>query len=231
MSDETKAVSFEQEKGQAPEADVVEEPKTDVASQKEEQPSGITREEVQALLDRQYRQLQSLVDKAEDRTVKRVQDRFAQLEDRRKKLEATGTRISDERFQQLKEEEAMKIFSEFDDDKDAQPFVDDGPTEAEKERVRLHTERIYKDAGVTIEKEDPEAKELNFDDPYYFLDSLRVAVQKKKARLEGQQKPEMSPETAAARSPAVGGSGGRSDPLDGITDPKELYKRHFERGK
>lgn len=186
----------------------------------------ITREQLDAELkkvqEQAFREAQSLVDKGDNRVSKEVRERFQALDDRRAEMTAAGQPVSDEAFARLLEDERLKILAST-DGQAAQPG-DGEDTEALIEDTNRKAQEIWKEVGVTIEKDDPEASSLDFTTPAIFLTTARAAAIVKAARLKGEGQPAETPEQIAARIGALGGSGGQSNPIANITDPSTLIK-------
>lgn len=80
--------------------------------------------------------------------------------------------------------------------------------------------RLMTEAGITLERGDPEIKGIRQDSPTAYLMSILEAVNAKKARLEAEKKGK-----AQAATPMMGGNATPGNPLSGITDPRELLTR------
>ena len=227
MSDEPgkTVVSFGADPGQE-QTGVIE---GDAATEEGQEP--ITREQLEAELkkvqEQAFRQAQSLVDKGDNRVSKEVRERFQALEDRRAEMTAAGQPVSDEAFARLLEDERLKILAST-DGMAAQPG-DGEDTEALIEDTNRKAQEIWKEVGVTIEKDDPEAEQLDFTTPEIFLTTARAAAIVKANRLKQEDgEPAETPNQIAARIAALGGSGGQSNPIANITDPATLIKMGLE---
>lgn len=237
VSDEQrKLVSFQQEDGSSQEdvPTLRSGAAVDDADGTETVSEGITEAQIRAIAKAEAtRVAQSLSDKSEHRLTKRMNE----LEDRRAKMAADGHVISDESFDQLKEQETLRALA--DDDAQADPS---GVGSQEDERVSAVVNRravqimqeVGEDQGVdnlTIEESDPEAKLLKFDSPENFLISMKEAAETKAERLSGGEPAveEVLDESLMARVPTISGKSRRSNPIANMTDPSDLYDLAFSK--
>lgn len=186
----------------------------------------ITTEQLNAALERIKQEsisaAQSLVDKADNRLGKRMQE----LIDRRKQLEAEGQPVSDEAFNRLLEEERLRVIAQ---DEQSPQVVE---TDDEIAEINRQAKQILESKGLTLEKEDPEAAYVNLDHgPQVFLATLEIAADMKAKRLGATQEPQSNYDaTAAARLP-VSGKQTAANPIAHITDPSTLLNMAWSKSK
>ena len=224
VDDRTQVVSFGQQQGQAAEDNIQED-----VTNKEQDGDYITRADFERELKRvredASRIAQSFADKTDSRLTKRMQE----LNDRRKELESQGQPVSDEAFNRLVEEERLREIA-LGDVLPAQGGRYE-LTEDDVKEVNQKVAKIWEEAGVEIEENDPEAEHLNYDTPETFLATAKIAAQIKAERVNGQTETQSEETTAspAARIPTLGGQQKASNPIANITDPNELLRMAWEK--
>lgn len=199
MSDEPKGISFQGEPSGQPE-------------NKEGKPvEYLTRQEAERLkadiLEDVKRQTQSLTDRASSRIEKRVQDELKKFDEVVKIQKQAGIEIDQATLKNLRNEIVTNALTQVEDQ--PAPAMQSGQPPSSTEQALIAftnqaAEAIAEELGVTLEKDDPEAKLVNHDSPKAFLSSLRKATEAKKQRLEQSPASDVRVPTMNVGSPSVG---------------------------
>lgn len=190
----------------------------------EQEPNYVTTEQLRAELDRIKQEslsaAQSLIDKADNRLGKRMQ----QLIDRRRELEAQGQQVSDAAFNKLLEEERLKVIAQGDQpDQVGAPEIPDEVAE-----VNRLAGKMLEDMGVSLEEDDPEAEYVKFDNPQVFLTTLKIAAELKQKRV-GTENQQIN--THAEARVNLAGKQSAANPIADITDPSTLLDMAWKNKK
>ena len=178
-----------------------------------ETPAYITRQEAETLAQQAaeavWRKAQGYADKSSSR-----------LEQRVKELQGLLGPLTNEQRAQLE-----KTLTQPDGSQQAAGATPDaagpagGGQQATAEQVNAEAERIYREAGVALEENDPEAKLVDQSSPDRFLATLREATATKAKRVNG----------SPARMPFLGAGGKAGGTLQGIQDSDRLWKEASEK--
>jgi hypothetical protein len=232
MGEDTKSVAF-QGAGQPP---VTPSPVAEAVQGNVKVPEYITREEAQRMAqeasEAAFRKAQGLIDKGNAGTLKQVQGKLKALEDMFKLQEKVGMTVTPEQKDKMKNDVLMQAFTETPESTPIpagnQPAQVGTQDEAEQDPVTAEAWQMMKDAGITIEDNDPETKTLDQSSPYKFLKSIDAAIAAKKARITSNPQ-----QTQAVHTPTNLGASGlpNSNPIQNITDPRELLRMGLNRSK
>lgn len=230
MTEQTQPVAF-QGPGQAPE---IPSPQPVEGEQGKATPEYVTKEEAQRLAKEAaaeaLRQAQSLFDKGNDRTMKKVQ---ADLQNLSKSLDLqrkAGIEVSPEQEETLRQRVISQVLSAPDQPESppatqaAQAQAPAKPAE-ELDPINAEARKMEAAAGVVVAEDDPEFKTIIVNrSGYEFLKSVEAAIAAKKERLG------MPPENAI---PNLGGGTNNADPnpIKNITNPDKLIKMGYEQRK
>jgi len=169
----------------------------EVSNQEQEPSPYLTREEAQRLFEEQknevLKQTQSLTDKASSRLDKKLRDELKKINDVIDLQKKAGIPITPEQERALRQEvydSTIKQFGEEEEpsDKTAQPNIPQDPQQAAQMAAAAVIDSlvkdVYKEAGVTVMEDDPEAELIDRSSPTAFLTSIRQAAEKKKQRIQ-----------------------------------------------
>ncbi len=146
-----------------------------------------------------------------DRTA-RINSELAQIKSR---LEATGVQLAPEQELKLRD----KIGNEIDQPADDEPQAEAGqasPAQGADQLIAEFVGHVFKDAGTTVTRDDPEWKDLQavidatFNDPMGHIKVTRAAYKAAEAKA---QRTTSNSESATART--LGSGGAPSTNLDG----------------
>lgn len=234
--DQTKAVEFSQGGQPGGEASPPE-------PQSAAQPKYLTMEEAQHLAqeaeERAFRRAQGLYDKRSEGIEKRVQTALEGLGNTLTALKANGLEITPEVEARLRAgelERALTAPSASPPSTEPGPAQDPGqePDEEPGDPITAEAWTMMREAGVTIEPGDPEAKTLDNSSGYRFLKSVEAAIEAKRARLGGSPPGEATPSqppTPPVAPTNLGGIGRHEpNPIANVTDPATLLAMAFKSG-
>lgn len=232
MSDEQrKSVSYSP--GQAQDQEVIT-PEGD-AGRTEPSTQDITVEKIEELISDKFqkefeKRLQSLSDREKGPFVAMLDRRIDKLLEARDELAKGGHQISDEKFNQLVEQETVNALASSTRLDSAQGGGQIDPEVAETNlRGAVLIETIGKLAGLEnfdLQDGDEEYSDIVLDgSAQEFIESVEKAALAKARRLTEVGPGERTPidESKIARLPTLGPAGKRSNPLEGITDTTELW--------
>jgi len=192
-----------------------------------ETPSGLTKDEVleliaesnQSTLTEAQRYAQSLVDKADNRFQKRIE----QIQDRAKAL---GLGENDPAVQQqINEVKRQALVEEFNSEgqQEPSPAQGDAPTDPLAVYANQRQQAIIDEfGGIALQKSDPEAAGIKADTLEEYITSYRTQLAEKVKRLEQESK---LPGKPATRLGNLGSGGAPGNPIVDINDPRELIKK------
>lgn len=205
----------------------------------EAQPQYVTLEQVQQMLEDNFRRAQSLYSKGQAGFEKKIQADLKNLEKALDLQRKAGITVSPEQENQLKQQVINQAFTE-----PEQPIQPELPgqqpaqaaewEEPDNEVTAIAWEMMDK-AGVDVLTDDPEYKQhlAKYDDPNYegdeidYLQDVKAAIKAKQIRLSAQPQP-----AAPARLPTNQGGAG-SGPSNLITGPinlDDLWKKVEQSG-
>lgn len=199
------------------------------------------------------RKIQSGDDRIESRVIGRLQDEFRELDRSVAKMKEAGIQVDDDQISALKQRRMLREIG-------GEPVTEEGqlagpaleepqgppsPPDAAANPVLAEAAQMMADAGVKIERDDPEAKliDLQTTSIKKFLDSIDAAIKAKLKRVqpsasEGEEPEENVTDTeskranAAVRNPGTGFRKG--SPASGSPSGLEGYdylKRHYSNKK
>lgn len=163
--------------------------------QEQQQPQYLTLKEAQRLLEEQkdevLRQTQSLTDKASSRLDKKLRDELKKINDVISLQKEAGIPITPEQENAMRQKVYDKALQQFGEEEEPTTTAQEQPVDprqmaemAAAAVVSGMANDIYKEAGVTVKDNDPEAEMVDHSSPTAFLNSLRAAVEKKKQRVQ-----------------------------------------------
>jgi hypothetical protein len=164
------------------------------------QPSYVTRADLEAAMRQAIKEAQSMMDKKDDTTVKAVNAKLADLDQRILALRAAGYNMTEADVKAAKDLAVRQVLMEG-GQQAGQPVPQPGEN---FDNVNRQAEAIFKRYGIIVTAEDDEAKEVDMSSPEAFIASLPDAAMKKKARLAQASGPTAPPE---ARMPGNTASG------------------------
>ena len=182
----------------------------------------IIEERSNATLTESKRFAQSLVSKSENRFRERIGD----IQERAKKL---GLGENDPAVQEqinIVKREALKEEINPEGIEEQLPAQDAEPENPLAGYVQQRQEAISKEFGVVVGQNDPEAQNIQHETMEGFLLSYKEAAQAKKERIEKEGQLQGAP---AGRLGNLGSGGAPGNPIAEINDPRELFKRAFNR--
>ena len=198
MSDESKGLSFSGEPGGLPQ--------TSSGSGEGETQQYLTRKEAEGMMaqlrEESKRHAQSLADKAEDRTNKRIREEMANLKKLANAAQLTPEQVAAARakiFEDAYADEPASLPSSTQATQPAQVEQRNQPAKSEDQvYAERATKRIARKYGIDIDESDPEAQDLqgaaDVDD---WIERYEAAVQRKRQRVTTP---------AAGRMPTMGGA-------------------------
>lgn len=163
-----------------------------VESGKGAQPEFLTREEAERLKEDILRQTQSLTDKAASRMDKRLAEELKKIDDVVKIQRESGITITPQQESDLRRTAYDKVLKETTQEPQGQlntvtpnPSIQTLPPEvvAQAQLANEIAQDIFEELGVTVEDKDPEASMVDMSSPKAFVNSIRVAAEKKKQRV------------------------------------------------
>ncbi|MFA5378402.1 MAG: hypothetical protein WC455_21790 [Dehalococcoidia bacterium] len=180
------------------------------ASLQEQQPepvSYVSRDEFVQALEMTKREMQGLVDKSASRTDKRLAESMAKVDDLIQLNKAAGipyTPQQEEQLRRVARDQALTPPQEqqFHTETLQQPS---GREPAGVDPVTATANAIITNSGVSLDKRDPEFKmiDINTEDPFEYLQSVKNAVAKKTERLaKPKGNPAATPGALVQGSPA-----------------------------
>lgn len=183
---------------------------------------------LQEFSEASLKQMQSIAQSFADRKGNQINAEMqAQLDKIDQKYEAwkaQGLPVTE----QMRENARNKLLeSEFTNDLSNAP-TPRNPMASEVEAAVL---KIYEEAGIEIERDDPEAKLLDNSSYIGFYESVRPAVEAKRKRLieEGKLEPDKDLAGANFRKPIGGGPGGPANPWADEYDPDLLIAQGLKK--
>jgi hypothetical protein len=221
----TKALFGGEPAGQPDKTPAPEQAPTVTSEAKEPQPRYLTVEEFNRALDereaKRKRDEQSMADRIRNQTQKG-------LEKLLKAAQAAGITYSPEQVEGLRNGVAQQVQNEITQpeqtspDQAGQPKPDAAAQAPKPPTSDWRTEtrdKLYAKHGIQLEPGDPEVSTLTDANQVDLILSLDAALKAKSERLA----------RSAGRVPFVPASGDPTNPLAGITDPQELWRRAREK--
>ena len=137
----------------------------------------------------------------------------AEVEDRISLLRNSGVEVTDALSRSIQQNVAQKVISDSQQEgSKPAPAPTPGMGSTETPDPFAHAFSVaddwMKEAGVTIEENDPEAKSLDFTSPAKFLRTFQAAIEAKRQRADAAVQ-----QRASANTAGVGGGGGTSPDL------------------
>jgi len=152
----------------------------------------LTREEAERWKEDILRQAQSLTDKAASKTDKKLREELKKLDDVLKIQRENGIDIPPQKERELRRDIYDNVMKETTQELPGQlntvipnQGIENLPPEAVARAAVLDelTQDVFKEVGVVLEPNDPEASMVDQTSPAAFLKSVRAAVEKKKQRV------------------------------------------------
>lgn len=206
MSDQTpKPIAFQQGGNPVPAS-----PTTEPGAQTA-QPSSLTQDQVRAIAEEvaetKFRQTQGLIDKADNRITKKVQDELKTLEKTLKLQKSLGIDIPPNQVAAMQQQIMAQAYTETDQPPlptqpyGTQPTQPVYPESGNVNDVSNQALRMMQRAGVIIEDSDPEVAGIDMSDPDLFLASVGHAINVKKTRLAAAPQPVTPTNAGSAGAP------------------------------
>jgi hypothetical protein len=156
-------------------------------------PEFLTRAEAERLKEDILRQTQSLTDKAASRMDKRLNEELQKFNDVIAMQRENGIPITPQQESDLRLKIYDKVLKESAQSQSQGQLGASIPNQstptlppevaAQAQLVNDMTEDVFKEIGVVVEPNDPEAEMVDQSSPTAFLKSIRVAAEKKKQRV------------------------------------------------
>ena len=153
----------------------------------------LTREEAERWKDDILRQTQSLTDKAASRMDKRLQEELSKVDDVLKIQRESGIEITAQQEKEMRRSVYDKVLKEEANQEMPGQQTNLTPSqnmsavspEAAAQAALLSSlaDDIFKEVGITVDTEDPEASLVDQSNPTAFLKTIRAAAEKKKQRV------------------------------------------------
>lgn len=169
-------------------------------------------------LDRFNRQQQSLRDKQESRIKNEIQKQIGLMQ-------KAGVEVTDEMKQRIETVAREDFANEFQQSNDSsgtegqpKPRMDQREMNPKEQLVNSEVDKLDQQYGFSINQDDPEAKDIQTDNPFEFVRKYEKALIAKAERLSvpGQTNP-------AAQLHMAGGSGTPGNRLANVTDKDALW--------
>jgi hypothetical protein len=177
--------------------------------------------------------VKSGMDGAENRLQKEVEAGFKDLDAKVEELKAAGITVSDEQIEQRRQQIVNDVLNSQSPQADIPPNVELTPEQQKAaQEVNNKVQSLYKEQGVELYPNDPEAKGLEaIHDPEVFVEVLEQRLLKKKQRVGagGGEEPAADTEETEAtytpsKNPVMTGGGKSANSIANITDSDELFK-------
>ncbi len=182
---------------------------------------------IEQVVEKALRRVQSLTDRTESRLKSEIESRQKAIDQALNELRSAGMTIPESAERGAKERVVQEALLQASGKQET--AVPNAPSPEIVNYVNARADQMFREAGVTVEENDPEASGIDFTSPESFLTTLKAAVQMKSERMKGtgqvqppaQEQAQVNP---AARMPSLTGGGMRANPMDQITDPTELIR-------
>jgi hypothetical protein len=172
------------------------------------QPSSLTQDQVRAIAEEvaetKFRQTQGLIDKADNRITKKVQDELKTLEKTLKLQKSLGIDIPPNQVAAMQQQIMAQAYTETEQPTlptqpyGTQPTQPVYPESGNVNDVSTQALRMMQRAGVIIEDSDPEVSGIDMSDPDLFLASVGHAINVKKTRLAASAPNPVTPTNAGS---------------------------------
>jgi hypothetical protein len=185
------------------------------------EPAYVTKDDLRQFQESLERRLQSLTDRQENRLKTEVTKRLGEYE---RRFAAIGQPMPDDVRQQVIRDTVLSY-----DEEDAPQAAQPAAVNPLVEYVNRKAQAYQQAAGVQLEQTDPEYRSVKFQtqDPDEFLTTWEAAVKAKAERVRLAQGA-----GSAAHAPMLGQGAAGANPIQNITDPRELIKLGLQqRGK
>jgi len=187
----------------------------------------VTKAELDAAMLQNQRQAQSLVDKAQANTQKRISAALAQVDATAALAKDAGTPIPDAQLKAMKDLAREKVLNSTDQQPAGQPANQQANQQAPVGADLVAQEVMAKQeqAGIFLETNDPELQTIIVDKGLsIYFKSIDDALAAKAARLASPQpNPPAAPAAGAARM-TLRGSPPPANRIANITDSAQLYE-------
>lgn len=178
-----------------------------------EKPSILTKEDVLQVVQEAMHAFSRQEQSARDKLEARIKTEF---ERQMGLLQKAGVQPTTEQVEALRNATRANVIEE-ERERVAKPAAQ--PAEQRPlDPISAEAQRIIRESGIQLLKDDPEAKTVDRSSPFAFLTSIAKAVEAKKARVEAERT-----QAARAQTPMMGGSATPGNPIANIKDIDQLY--------